>query len=78
MAQRFLWCLQLQTPDLVRTPNFLASGNLGSWLVPIFLDVEVLEMLEENDHMVGSWLGHQMGTNWGNIGGSSFRETEMG
>ena len=46
--------------------------------MPIFLDVEVLGMLEENDPMVGSWLGHQMGTNWGNIGGSSFRETEMG
>ena len=54
VPQKVLCCLQLQTPDLVSEPNFVATVNL---VANLFV-VEHHEKVEQ-DHMVGSCLGYQ-------------------
>lgn len=66
--------MQVHTPDLVSAPYFAASVILGT----NFLEVEHLENLEENDHMVGSCLECQTGGNYEENVGSSYGETEIG
>jgi hypothetical protein len=63
---------------LASAPHFLGKGNLVSCLEAKFLDVEVLESVEEIDYMVQSWLSHQMGGNYENVVSSYFEATEMG
>jgi hypothetical protein len=65
---------RIQQLDLVSTPNFLAAENLEDenlgrllvYIVANFLGAENHESLEENCHILDSWLDAQMGENCGN------------